>query len=94
MSAALGTPASNVSVIGQSIFTTYLLAFEVTSALLAVAVVGAVVLVRRPRRQPEDDVSATGGTAGPDEVAEGPDDPRARTPPETELTTTRSPSRR
>ena len=36
-------------------FTTYLLAFEVTSALLVVAVVGAVVLARRPRRGLEDD---------------------------------------
>ncbi len=52
VSAGLGTPANNVRVIGQSIFTTYLLAFEVTSALLVVAVVGAVVLVRRPRPGP------------------------------------------
>ena len=42
-------------VIGQSIFTTYLLAFEVTSALLVVAVVGAVVLARRPRLAPAGD---------------------------------------
>ena len=95
VSAALGTPASNVSVIGQSIFTTYLLAFEVTSALLAVAVVGAVVLVRRPRRQPEDDVSATGGTAGPGRGGRGGrtdlERGRRRRP---SCTTTRSPSRR
>jgi NADH-quinone oxidoreductase subunit J len=38
---------SNVSVLGQAIFTTYLLPFEVTSALLVVAVVAAVVLARR-----------------------------------------------
>ena len=55
---ALGTPASNVSQVGQSVFTTYLLAFEVTSALLVVAVVGAVVLARRPRRAPGDDASS------------------------------------
>jgi NADH-quinone oxidoreductase subunit J len=34
-------------VLGQAIFTTYLLPFEVTSALLVVAVVAAVVLARR-----------------------------------------------
>ena len=32
----------------RSIFTRYLLAFEVTSVLLVIAVVGAVVLARRP----------------------------------------------
>ncbi len=42
---------SNVSVLGKSIFTTYLLPFEATSALLIVAVVGAVVLARRPARR-------------------------------------------
>lgn len=39
--------SSNVAVLGRSIFTTYLLPFEVTSALLIVAVVAAVVLARR-----------------------------------------------
>jgi NADH-quinone oxidoreductase subunit J len=43
---------SNTSELGRSIFTTYLLPFEVTSALLVVAVVGAVVLARRPQRRP------------------------------------------
>jgi hypothetical protein len=38
-----------VRLIGRSVFTTYLLAFEVTSALLAIAIVGAVVLARRTR---------------------------------------------
>jgi NADH-quinone oxidoreductase subunit J len=38
---------SNVNVIGDSLFSTYLLPFEVTSALLIVAVVAAVVLARR-----------------------------------------------
>ena len=52
VSGALGSPANNVRLIGQSVFTTYLLAFEVTSALLVVAVVGAVVLARRPRGAP------------------------------------------
>jgi NADH-quinone oxidoreductase subunit J len=40
--------ASNVVKLGRSLFTTYLLPFEVTSALLVVAVIAAVVLARRP----------------------------------------------
>jgi NADH-quinone oxidoreductase subunit J len=40
---------SNVYVLGKSVFTTYLFAFEATAALLVIAVVGAVVLARRPR---------------------------------------------
>lgn len=36
--------------LGKSIFTTYLWAFEITAALLVIAVVGAVVLARRPSR--------------------------------------------
>lgn len=39
--------AANTKALGDSLFTTYLLPFEVTSALLIVAVVGAVVLARR-----------------------------------------------
>jgi NADH-quinone oxidoreductase subunit J len=40
---------SNVYQLGQSVFTTYLFAFEATAGLLVIAVVGAVVLARRPR---------------------------------------------
>ena len=36
--------------LGQSIFTRYLFPFEITSVLLVIAVVGAVVLARRPHR--------------------------------------------
>ena len=50
--AARGT-RTNVVALGRSLFTTYLLPFEVTSALLVVAVIGAVVLARRPHRVPE-----------------------------------------
>ncbi len=39
----------NVAVLGRAVFTTYLYAFEATSALLVIAVVGAVVLAKRPR---------------------------------------------
>jgi len=44
-----GNHHSNVYQLGQSVFTTYLYAFEATAALLVIAVVGAVVLARRPR---------------------------------------------
>jgi NADH-quinone oxidoreductase subunit J len=40
---------SNVERLAESLFTRYLLAFEVTSVLLVIAVVGAVVLARRTR---------------------------------------------
>ncbi len=39
---------ANVSLLGRSIYTTYLFPFEATAALLIIAVVGAVVLARRP----------------------------------------------
>jgi NADH-quinone oxidoreductase subunit J len=37
-----------VAQLGKQLFTTYLFAFEATAALLVIAVVGAVVLARRP----------------------------------------------
>ncbi len=50
---AISSSSSNVSQLGQSLFTTYLIPFEATSALLIVAVVGAVVLARRSRHKEE-----------------------------------------
>jgi NADH-quinone oxidoreductase subunit J len=53
--------------LGKSIFTTYLWAFEITAGLLVIAVVGAVVLARRPSRV-HDEAAGTGrppGTGGP-----------------------------
>jgi NADH-quinone oxidoreductase subunit J len=47
--AALGG-GENVELLGRSIFTDFLLPFEVTGVLLVIAVVGAVVLARRPPR--------------------------------------------
>jgi NADH-quinone oxidoreductase subunit J len=47
---ALNGPGENVQKLGESIFTRYLLPFEMTSALLLIAVVGAVVLARRKER--------------------------------------------
>ena len=40
----------NVELLARSLFSRYLLAFEATSVLLVIAVVGAVVLARRPTR--------------------------------------------
>jgi len=47
---ALSGPGDNIVKLGQSIFTRYLFPFEITSVLLVIAVVGAVVLARRPQR--------------------------------------------
>jgi len=73
VSAPLGRPADNVRLVGRSIFTTYLLAFEVTSALLAIAVIGAVVLVRRPRRATGDQGAPLGDLVEPDGPGKDPD---------------------
>jgi NADH-quinone oxidoreductase subunit J len=55
----LSGPGSNVEKLGRSLFTTYLLPFEVTSALLVVAVVAAVILTRRPEPgEADEDVAA------------------------------------
>ena len=40
----------NIDQLGESLFTTYLFAFEVTTVLLVIAVVGAVVLARKVKR--------------------------------------------
>ncbi|MGH8988801.1 MAG: NADH-quinone oxidoreductase subunit J family protein [Acidimicrobiales bacterium] len=47
--------------LGKSIFTTYLWAFEITAALLVIAVVGAVVLARRPSRVHDEDAASPAG---------------------------------
>src|ERR1700735_1349533 len=46
--AGLNSPAGEPAPRGKQLFTTYLFAFEATAALLVIAVVGAVVLARRP----------------------------------------------
>jgi NADH-quinone oxidoreductase subunit J len=46
----LSGSGDNVVKLGQSIFTRYLFPFEITSVLLVIAVIGAVVLARRPGR--------------------------------------------
>ncbi|MEA2932072.1 MAG: NADH-quinone oxidoreductase subunit [Actinomycetota bacterium] len=50
---SLGDGTDNVVLLARSLFTRYLLAFEATSVLLVIAVVGAVVLVRRSGPLPE-----------------------------------------
>jgi NADH-quinone oxidoreductase subunit J len=47
---ALNTGESNVLILARSLFSQYVFAFELTSALLVIAVVGAVILARRPPR--------------------------------------------
>ena len=46
----LDAAVPNIDQLGESLFTTYLFAFEVTSVLLVIAVVGAVVLARKVKR--------------------------------------------
>jgi NADH-quinone oxidoreductase subunit J len=62
---------SNVYLLGKSVYTTYLFPFEATAALLVIAVVGAVVLARRPpvAANPATDEAelAAGDGSGPDE---------------------------
>jgi hypothetical protein len=47
-----------VAQLGRQLFTTYLFAFEATAALLVIAVVGAVVLARRPALSEKDERDA------------------------------------
>jgi NADH-quinone oxidoreductase subunit J len=51
--AALADDKSNIQQLGEALFTDYVFAFEVTSVLLVIAVVGAVVLARRTRDRDE-----------------------------------------
>jgi len=46
--AALDGDLSNIAQLGRQIFTTWIFAFEITAGLLTVAVIGAVVMARRP----------------------------------------------
>jgi NADH-quinone oxidoreductase subunit J len=43
---------TNLRALGEALFTQYLLPFEVTSILLLVAMIGAIVLVRKEKRVP------------------------------------------
>ena len=46
--AAISDDLSNIAQLGRQIFTTWIFAFEITAGLLTVAVIGAVVMARRP----------------------------------------------
>lgn len=59
VTAPLDGGQSNVAVLAQALFTDYVFAFEVTSVLLVIAVVGAVVMARRPRSQSSSDHTET-----------------------------------
>jgi NADH-quinone oxidoreductase subunit J len=62
---AANQPGGDVAALGRSVFTTYLFAFEITAALLVIAVVGAVVLARRLRSPADTGDSAVDGDEGP-----------------------------
>ena len=48
--APLDAEEENVVTLGKALFTDYVFAFELTGALLVIAVIGAVVLARKPKR--------------------------------------------
>ena len=63
--AGLNSPAGEPAQLGKQLFTTYLFAFEATAALLVIAVVGAVVLARRPPTVPHElEANDSGAGAG------------------------------
>jgi NADH-quinone oxidoreductase subunit J len=62
----LNQPGGDVAALGRAVFTTYLFPFEATAGLLLIAVVGAVVLARRPRVDPSDPVDEVDEVAVPD----------------------------
>jgi NADH-quinone oxidoreductase subunit J len=66
----LATGADNVTQLGDSVFTTYLLAFEATAGLLIIAVVGAVLLARRERPGEPDEPEDLGVVDDEDEWAD------------------------
>lgn len=56
-----GRGQGNTERLAETIFTRYVFSFEVTSVLLVIAVVGAVVLVRRSASHPADDTAQEQG---------------------------------
>ncbi len=76
---------SNVYLLGKSVYTTYLFPFEATAALLIIAVVGAVVLARRPPAavgQAADDEPELSAT---EDLSAGGADPSAPASPATDV---------
>jgi NADH-quinone oxidoreductase subunit J len=64
-------PQSNVYLLGKSVYTTYLFPFEATAALLIIAVVGAVVLARRPPVAVNPEASDQAGSQSSDPSGSG-----------------------
>ncbi len=70
VTAPLDGGPSNVAILARALFTDYVFAFEVTSVLLVIAVVGAVVMARRPRPEaPADELGVERHTETESEVA-------------------------
>ncbi|MGQ0744511.1 MAG: NADH-quinone oxidoreductase subunit J family protein [Acidimicrobiales bacterium] len=70
----LSGPGSNVAKLARVLFSRYLLAFEVTSLLLVIAVVGAVVLTRHDDSDDSDPDLADSGLADSGTADSGPAD--------------------
>ena len=70
----------DINRLGESLFTDYLFAFEITSILLVIAVVGAVLLSRRSRR--DDEIVDPGQEERVEEIAERMDEAEHRAHPE------------
>jgi NADH-quinone oxidoreductase subunit J len=51
-------PGENIEILGRALFTEYLFAFEITSVLLVIAIVGAVVLARTPKRRAGEEIDS------------------------------------
>jgi NADH-quinone oxidoreductase subunit J len=68
-------PENDVNVLGKTIFTTYLFAFEATALLLIIAVVGAVLLARRGPRSASPIAPADDAVSGDPSRDAGPDAP-------------------
>jgi NADH-quinone oxidoreductase subunit J len=67
----LDTPRTgNVEALARSLFTQFLWAFELTAALLVIAVVGGVVLARRSRQMHDESTTARDLSAAPDSTKE------------------------
>ncbi|HMK62297.1 MAG TPA: NADH-quinone oxidoreductase subunit J [Acidimicrobiales bacterium] len=70
-----GASGGDVAALGKAVFTIYLFPFEITAALLLIAVVGAVVLARRPTGPSStpaaQDQPASGDSGSVDSEAEG-----------------------
>jgi len=77
---ARGQPGGDVAALGRAVFTVYLWPFEITAGLLVIAVVGAVVLARRPR-PPHQASEYPAQVAAPESGAGLGDDAAAGAPP-------------